>query len=103
MTKLNFYEIINYIIKVLIIYVFGYILFILYLYYVDYVGSLTLNRILIFILVYSRGARLIFYIFSNNKTLKKYIKDNNATFYKILYVLLMINPFIVFLRSQFYG
>ena len=74
--------------------------------YLYYIGSLTLNRIFIFIIVflliisYSRGAGLIVDIFQNKKIIK-YIQNNEKRFYKIFYVLLeihrWINPFLVYL------
>jgi len=97
MLKGKFSNYINYIIKILILLIWIYLF---------YIGSLTLNRIIIFIIVflliytYSRFSLFINHIFLNEK-LTKYVEDNKKIFFKILYVLLeihrWINPFIVFL------
>lgn len=97
MLGFNIFTIVNYVIKGFIIIIWAYFI---------YNELLTLNRILIFIVVffiiygYSRFAVVINYIFLN-KNIIKYIKDHNAFFIRMLYVLLdvhrWINPFIVFL------
>jgi len=97
---LNFIKLnlLNYVLKGLII------LFFIYLYYT---GSITINRVIIFIIVfvviivYSRFLLLIDNIFKNNNKVKNYIKNNEKRFYKILDILLVWqkwhNPFILFL------
>ena len=82
----------------------GIIMWFLVYFYVT--GSLVLNRILIFIMVffliysYSRLWFFINYIL-NNKKVKKYVQARKAMFNKLFYVLLAvhkwINPFIIFL------
>lgn len=86
-------------------YIINYIIIIICV-YLYYKGSLTLNRIIIFIIVflmiygYSRLPVLMGYIFSNSKV-QKYIQDHKTYFHKILLMLLniyrWINPFIVLL------
>lgn len=97
MSKITIYNFLNFIIKFLVILIW------IYLYNI---GSLTLNRILVFILVfcliygYNRFLAVINSIFLNKKVIK-YIIDNKVYFNKILNILLKIfkwiNPFIIFL------
>jgi len=88
------FNLLNHILKGCIILIF------IYLYYT---GSITINRIIIFLIVfgfiiwYSWVTGLIVDIF-NNKTIKKYVKDNCSFFFKLIVLLLniykWINPFI---------
>jgi hypothetical protein len=91
------YNDIVYIIKVIIV------LIIIYLYYI---GSLSINRIITFIIVfsiiyfYSRFAAVLKRILLNYKFIK-YVEDHEKPFRKLIIILLeihrWINPFIVFL------
>ena len=92
MDKLN---IINNIIRGIIVVIWIYLI---------YNGSLTLSRVLLFILVcvimigYNRGIALIIYIFER---VQQWFRDNKEISYKIFYMLIeihkWINPFMYFL------
>jgi hypothetical protein len=73
-------------------YMVNFIIVIMWL-YLYYIGSLTIDRIIIFIIVfliiygYSRFAVVLKYIILNPKVIK-YVKNNSEVFLKIVYVLL---------------
>jgi hypothetical protein len=85
MIKFTNLDLRNYIIKGLII--------ILWIYLYN-TGSITINRLIIFIIVfgvivgYSRVLYYIDYVFKKDEV-KSYIKNNEAKFYKILDILLV--------------
>ena len=86
MKNFNISDLLNYIIKILIV------VTCIYLYNNE---SLTIHRIILFIivflliLIYSRVPFLIVDIF-NNKRVKAYIKINSEIFLKIVYILLEV-------------